>query len=93
MRPDEFMARLQNVQDSKELVDLLVQATALEPPMLVSFPPAKGTKLACTKILPLFLLGLGLNQFRGAEERRIIQDRNTIVGITLTNTGRTTPAT
>ena len=52
MRPDEFLARLQQAQNSKELVDLLVQATALEPPMLVPFPPQKGTKLACTKNTP-----------------------------------------
>lgn len=52
MRPDEFLARLQQAQNSKELVDLLVQATALEPPMLAPFPPLQGTKLACTKNTP-----------------------------------------
>ena len=52
MRTDEFLTLLQKVHNSKELVDLLVQASALEPPLPVEFPARKDTKLACTKNTP-----------------------------------------
>lgn len=46
MRADEFLARLQQVRDGKELVDLLVQASVVAPPMRCPFPPETGTRVA-----------------------------------------------
>jgi len=59
MRADEFLARLQMAQTGKELVDLLVQASAIAPPMTCPFPPHPGTKVACMNNTPWVAAGTG----------------------------------
>jgi hypothetical protein len=46
MRADEFLARLQQVRDGKQMVDLLVQASIVAPPLRCPYPPQTGTKVA-----------------------------------------------
>jgi len=46
MRADEFLVRLQQVRDGKQLVDLLVQASVVAPPLKVPWQPNSGTKIA-----------------------------------------------
>jgi len=46
MKADEFMIQLQRVNNSKELVDLLVQASIVAPPLLAPWYPQQGTKVA-----------------------------------------------
>ncbi len=46
MRADEFLVRLQQVRDGKQLVDLLVQASIVAPPLKCPFPPEVGTQVA-----------------------------------------------
>ena len=46
MQADEFLARLQKVRDGKQMVDLLVQASIVAPPMPAPFPPELLTKVA-----------------------------------------------
>jgi hypothetical protein len=46
MRADEFLVRLQQVRDGKQLVDLLVQASIVAPPMKAPWQPMSGTKVA-----------------------------------------------
>ena len=57
MRTDEFLARLQRVHDGKELVDLLIAAAAVAPPMKCSFPPLSGTTLVCMNNTPFIPAG------------------------------------
>ena len=58
MTPDEFLSKLKDAHDGKQLVDLLVQANiAIAPPMKCPFPPEEGTKVACLANTPWFPAG------------------------------------
>jgi hypothetical protein len=57
MRADEFLTRLQQVTSGKEMVDLLVEASIVAPPLRCPFPPEHGTRVAVLTNTPEYPAG------------------------------------